>query len=72
MMEMTAGYPGQAGPMPIKMMAMSDVDNAHRRNSNRHPPVSGTFSVGHGSGYGSNGELQTHLQIRRHIIISIY
>lgn len=58
---MTAGYPGQAGPMPIKMMAgpMSDIDNAHRRNSNRHPPVSGTFSVGHGSGYGSNGEFKS-------------
>ncbi|CAG9801543.1 unnamed protein product [Chironomus riparius] len=54
MMEMTAGYPGQSGPLPIKMMAISDVENAHRRNSNRHPPVSATFSAGHGSLYGSN------------------
>ncbi|KAL7052626.1 hypothetical protein ACKWTF_004945 [Chironomus riparius] len=56
MMEMTAGYPGQSGPLPIKMMAISDVENAHRRNSNRHPPVSATFSAGHGSLYGSNAD----------------
>jgi hypothetical protein len=56
MMEMTAGYPGQSS-LPIKMMAMSDVDHhAHRRNSNRHPPVSATYSTGHGSIYDSNGE----------------
>lgn len=56
MMEMTAGYPGQS-QLPLKMMAMQDVENAHhRRNSNRHPPVSATYSVGHGSAYGSNGE----------------
>lgn len=61
-MELTSGYPGQSGPMPIKMMAMSDVDNSHRRNSNRHPPVSATFSTGHGSGYGSNGKLYLILQ----------
>lgn len=58
MMEMTAGYPGQSGPLPIKMMAISDVENAHRRNSNRHPPVSATFSAGQGSLYGSNGKLK--------------
>ena len=54
MMEMT-GYPGQSS-LPIKMMALSDADNSNRRNSNRHPPVSATFSAGHGSMYGSNGK----------------
>lgn len=54
-MEMTAGYPGQSA-LPIKMMAISDVENAH---PNRHPPVSASYSVGHGSNYGnSNGKLK--------------
>ena len=54
MMEMTAGYAGQSA-LPPKMMAMSDVDNSHRRQSNRHIPSSGPYSVGHGSIY-ENGK----------------
>lgn len=51
---MTAGYAGQSA-LPPKMMAMSDVDNSHRRQSNRQP-ASGPYSVGHGSIYESNGK----------------
>lgn len=58
MMEMTAGYAGQSA-LPPKMMAMSDVDNSHRRQSNRQP-ASGPYSVGHGSIYESNGKSFYH------------
>lgn len=73
MMEMTAGYPGQSS-LPIKMMAMSDVDNSHRRQSNRHPP--GSYSVGRGSIYDTNGKsfkfhfMQRVLSI--HLVILIW
>jgi hypothetical protein len=62
MMEMTAGYHGQAIGIN-KMMAMQDIED-HRRNSNRHPPISATLSTGQHSLYGSNGELRESLSVR--------